>query len=134
MDRIKAKRIINDVDDALKSIAKKHSLTTSVSRDSFVGNCRFTPTGLDMKVSFVDAETKKGETVTYPEQNAFKAYAYEFGLDPDWLGQTYVSGGHEYTVFGLKTRAKKYKVLIKRNDGRLFKITPGALKGYMVKF
>jgi hypothetical protein len=67
------------------------------------------------------------------EAEDFKRYAYEYELKPEWLGMEFQSGGHTFTIEGLKTRAKKYKVIAKRSDGASYKFSHRQVKLYMEK-
>jgi hypothetical protein len=63
-----------------------------------------------------DILTDDGEVVT-KESEDFRRYAHEYGLKPEWLGKTFESRGQEFTIVGLSTRAKKYKVIARNSEG-----------------
>lgn len=54
------------------------------------------------------------------ERQLFMFYAKAFGGEPDWFGQTINRWGNEYTIAGVRPKAKKYHFLIRREkDGEL---------------
>ena len=52
------------------------------------------------------------------ERKDFTRYAQTLcGLDPDWLDKSYTDGGNTYKITGLKTKARKNKIMLECSDG-----------------
>ena len=52
------------------------------------------------------------------ERKDFTRYAKTLcDLDPDWLGKSYTSQGLVYKITGLKTKARKNKIMLECSDG-----------------
>jgi len=68
----------------------------------------------EFKIVFTDA----GESNVTEEAWLFNAES--FGLDKNWLGQSFLYHGKRYTIIGLKPRSRKYPVLCSNgwNDRR----------------
>lgn len=82
----------------------------------------------DMKLRISTVQDGIAQT---PERADFESMAEFYGLKPEWLDATFQWGGDQYTIVGLKTRAKKYPVLGRRTDGKTFKFTLGIVKAAM---
>ena len=55
-------------------------------------------------------ESKDGELFT-KQAIDYKNFYADYGLEKEWLGQSFVSKGKTYTVVGLNTNATKYPVI-----------------------
>ena len=55
-------------------------------------------------------ESKDGELFT-KQAIDYKAFHEDYGLEKEWLGQSFDSRGKTYTVVGLNTKASKYPVI-----------------------
>ena len=52
------------------------------------------------------------------ERKDFTRYAKTLcGLDPAWLDKSYTDGGNTYKITGLKTKARKNKIMLECSDG-----------------
>jgi hypothetical protein len=118
MDLAKLKQIAPPLDAELDSVFAKYGLKVRqrrVTTDPALGLVKFSIETADLAL-----KSKTGET-TSPERECFKQMAPMFGLKPDWLGHTFVMNGIEYEVAGLRHKATKNPVLIRRTkDGKQF--------------
>lgn len=113
MDRPEVKRIREVIQDHLDDL----------ELDGYqveLGACTF---GVDARFKLTVAPTN-GESQTAAD---FKRYATRFGLKASDLGRTLPDGG---VVVGLKTRNKKYPILVEKN-GRRYKYPALMVKGLL---
>jgi hypothetical protein len=118
MDLAKLKQIAPQLDAELDSVFAKYGLKVRQRRatvDPALGLVKFS-----IETADVALKTKSGEQTT-PEREAFKRGAWIVGLKPEHLDRTFVMQGTEYKVAGLRPKASKNAVLIKRTkDGKQF--------------
>jgi len=90
----------------------------------------FTDGDLVWKVKFtVQGAVDNGET---REAIAFKRNATYFGLKSADLGRTFRSGGNEFKIVGLNTRAKRFPILaVSTADGRGFKFPADQVRAFL---
>jgi hypothetical protein len=102
-----------EMNEALAAVAKKHGIAISV------GSCSFTDATATYKLLIADG-AQDGESAQHVKARAdFKSHAMMFGLDPDWLGATFLSNGTTYTIVGLYPKKRKQPVVVtKGGDAR----------------
>jgi len=115
-------KILRDVmNEALQEVAEKMGVKIEV------GNASFTSSNITFKVSV--ATTNDDGTVNSKEAEAFKTYAFRWGLSPDDLNKTFVSGGKTYKITGASPRASRFPILAERvPDGKGFKFPADTVK------
>jgi hypothetical protein len=100
-----AQTLSTEIEAALKAVAVRHGLNVKVSGGKYMDSS-FTP-----RVEF----TVPGEVgVSKKDEDAFKTLAALYGLDPAWLGKTFVLKGDTYRVIGLAPGRSKNCVKILR--------------------
>lgn len=110
MDRKKANQLSKRIAELLKDL-EDDNLKVVVKG----GN--YSPTSLIVRVEI--AEIGSSGMVMNREAEDFQALAHRFGLSPDDLGKTFISGGDEFKIIGLKRRATK-RPIIAEKDGQRF--------------
>ena len=90
-----------------------------------MGNCRYTETDATFKLE-VSAISEDGEVLT-AEAQAFRRNASLYGLEPDDLGMEFSSRGEAFTLIGLRPRSRKYPMVGRRSDGKVFKFSEEAM-------
>jgi len=106
--------IREDINEALASVAARHNVTITA------GRATYTPTNSTMKLE-ISAKDESGSAIPRMAED-FKRLAYLHGLEPEDLGRKFVFSGRGYTILGLNPRCRKSPILVKRDDGREFKI------------
>jgi hypothetical protein len=112
MEKQAVKALREEVKDMVAPLLAKHGVTlerNSASYDQY---------GATITLHFVSANG--GPTKA---QDEFTKYAKLFGLDPTWLGKTFQSHDHAFTVSGLNGGRPRYPVDAVRDDGKTFKFT-----------
>jgi len=118
------KEIRADIDEALVGVGEKYGIELSAKNASFTPNtCTFK---LELGVVGSDGVTSSKEAESY------KVNAGLFGLDPNWLGETFTANGKTFKVIGLNTRAKKYPVVVQEvgSDGRYKFSAEGVVRAF----
>lgn len=119
------KQLRADCEEALKAVAEKHGLTLRHKR------CSFYRDQCPVPLEFVVVQTtEEGDEVT-PEGRTFFLRAGEYGLEADWLHQSFTHGGERFKITGLNPRAHKYPVQIQGADGRKRKAPVSLIKACM---
>ena len=103
IDRQKAQLMRAYLDVALTGFEEHFGVAVDVD------GVRFSET--NAKIILSVSEISESGEVIYREAEDFKQYAHHYGLKPEWLGKNFTQAGKEFTISGLNTRAKKYKVL-----------------------
>jgi hypothetical protein len=96
-----------EIEDALKGVSEKYGIKMQLGNGHFGGL-----TG-DYKL-ILTTTGANGET---PESRDFALYASRFGMDESWLGKTFKSNGHTYTIKGILPKKRKMPILLDRSDG-----------------
>jgi len=116
--------IRDEMDDVLEAVAKKHGLKIKV------GSVRYSSTEGNFKVK-VNTIAADG-TVESMERVQFKVSASSYGLDPNWLDQTFIHEGSKYKITGFNTRAKRFPVqAILTTNGTKYKFPTGLVRKCM---
>lgn len=115
MTRSLLRELNAEINGALEAVAERHGLVVSVGGGSF-SSSSYRP-----KVEFKTV----GEDGV-PED--FAATARLLGLPEDCYGKTFTNRGRAFTVRGFNLRAKRYPVLVERDDGRTYKFDVGTVK------
>ena len=109
-----------DITAALATVAKTHGITIAT------GRCTYTGQTATFKL---DIGTISGDGVAVTkEAESFTRNAVIFGLLPEDLGKSFVSGGLSFVVAGLKPASTKYPILARREDGKVFKFGEDTVK------
>lgn len=114
-------RILGDeIEAALVPVAKKHGI--SIRR----GRGTFTEESYTVRIE-CSLLNEKGEAVTKEAQD-FQRYAGLFGLEPGHFGRVFQYQGERFTICGLKVRSRKFPILARRSDGKVFKLNAEVVK------
>lgn len=118
---------LREVRDCLETALATVREETGLSID--LGSCRFGSNSATFKL---EVKTLDEDGKAFDESAAnFKVFARDFGLEPDDLGKTFMSGLVEFTVSGLKPRNTKYPVIATRADGKTFKFSELTVQHYL---
>ena len=126
IDHNVCRMIEGEIRVAMDIIAAKHGLV------AITGGGRFSSSEYKPKVEF----KVKGElSASKGNEDNFKSFAKLYGLDPEWLGKTFIMQGKAYKVVGLAPRRSKNCVMILRlKDNSQRVCSPEYLKmGTMLK-
>lgn len=119
-DNLKTMRA--EIDAALKAVGEKHGLNLQI------GNIKFSANEFHTKLEVRTKTTSTGEAFD-PYAAAWKRYCAGYGLPADGVGKTFTSfSGKKYTVRGINTKAAKYPVVVRGEDGKSYKFTVGEVK------
>ena len=114
--------------DDVRDMREKLRLASQVEGfEVEVGNASFNATEVTFKVTMRQTGAEK------TTERDFQTYAFMFGLQPSWFGQTFLAGGHAYTITGLNRKAKSMPVLASRGDGKVFKFSAETVKLHLTK-
>ena len=96
-----------EIDDALTIIGARFGI------DIKLGNGVYG--GLDGSFKLLLKTTgENGETA---ESRNFKLYGHRWGMDTEWLGQSFTHGnGISYTIAGLNPKRRKYSIVVVRDS------------------
>jgi hypothetical protein len=115
------KAIRSDIDAALAAVAQRHNIALKT------GHCSFTETNATMRLD-IATKDESGAVLTKEAVN-FGMYAETYGMDPNWLGQTFTANGDEFRLSGLATTRQKFPVqAVRVRDGKPFKFMVGGVK------
>jgi|GEM_PF-716710 len=113
-DRSTCRLLRNELDATLKSLADKYDISIKA------GGARFSSDNATFKLE-IATKGSDGQ-VNSREKTDFEIYAGVFGFKSDDFGATFRLYGEDYTIIGLKPRSRKYPVLGKRKDGKVYKL------------
>lgn len=114
MDRAALRAFTTDALAALEQVATEHNVSIKQ------GAGRFGETAATVKFEISDISVS-GEVLSREAQD-FKRLAPQFGLSPEDIGGTFIAGGEQFRITGLKTRRPKNPISADRvKDGRGFK-------------
>jgi hypothetical protein len=107
----------NDVKEIRNTIQKAlDELNANSDFEAKLGNASYGLNSINFKMS-VAVENDEGVLVT-PEAEAFTRNARSYGFEPTDLGaEITISNGKKGTIIGLKTRNRKYPVLVQTAQG-----------------
>ena len=105
----------SDLDAALIEVG--HRLGLSIK----VGNMRFTNTHVDIKIT-ADVLSSTGEVVD-SRTTDWPKYCNLFGFKPEHLGATIQITHGRATIFGLDLKKRKFPIIVKAFDGKMFKLS-----------
>jgi hypothetical protein len=107
LDRTNLKLLRAELDAAVFDVAKKYGISLKF------GNARFTESTATIKL---DIAVKDADgTVVNRGREDFTRYAEMYGLKPEWLDLTFLSGGKTYKITGLAPNRRKRPVLAETN-------------------
>lgn len=108
------KEIRNTIQEALDKLNAENDF------EAKLGNASYSLNSISFKMS-VSTVADDG-TVMTPEADAFKRNAHSFGFEPaDLFAEVTLSSGKKGKIIGLKTRNRKYPVLVETASG-LYKL------------
>lgn len=125
IDRTKAQLMRAWLEASLTSFEEHFGVNVSIGTIRFAENHAKIP----LEVSRV---TEDGEVIS-KEAEDFKRHASHFGLKSEWLGESFTERGKVFTITGLNTRAKKYKIHAKCDDGKIYKFHHHSIRLSMEK-
>lgn len=103
-----------DIRAALKAVADKYGIVFAIKGGTF------SPNTYSPKIEF--AVVAADGAIMNREAEAFKQLAGMYGLKPEHFGAKFRSGGREFTICGLKSRAGRLPILAKETQsGKTFK-------------
>jgi hypothetical protein len=114
IDRQTAQTLGREIEEALREIAERHSLTVELRGGTYDAST-FRPR-VEFKTSTAD-------------QDEFTRYANHYDLDPGDFGREFVSQGRTFRISGIAPRSPKRPILCDEvATGRMFKFTVDAVK------
>jgi hypothetical protein len=114
MDKVKAKALHTELDEAVRAVAAKHGMDITKSRGAFSD-------GL-FRLNVEIAEDGKSS-----EASAFTQLAHVYGLRANMLNSLVTLHGQTYRIVGLLPRSTKFPVVVENADGRKLKVTASAI-------
>lgn len=111
-DKTNLRRLSADLQAALDAVAKQHGISI------VLGSGRFSPTEYRAKIT---ASTTLPANAEDRARKEFEEHAGAFFLKPSDYGQTFVIGGKQYTICGIKPKSRQYPVLGRNARGKVFK-------------
>jgi hypothetical protein len=107
------RNIREDIATELKSVGDKHGVLITPR------NASFNSQNATMKIEI--AVIGDGGVVENKDRTNYTLYCGSYGLKPEWLDKTFVSGRDTYQIIGLAVRRSKNPVVVKRlPDGKDF--------------
>lgn len=110
-DLLKALRA--DCNAALAEVAKKHGVILQVGNASFSGE---TAT-FKLEVAKTDGATQGESIIVIKARDDWATYAPIFGMEAEWLGQSFRRSGSTYKILGVMPKRSKYPILVSK-DGK----------------
>jgi len=124
--RATVKALREDCEAALQAVAEKHGLQIRQKR-----SVSFRPDKCPVPCEFILVETtESGDEIT-PEGQTFKTRAFQYGLEPEWLHQSFDLNGNRLKITGLNPRARKYPVMVEDSAGKSYKVPANTVKARM---
>jgi len=120
IDKILLQKVRDEISHCLEPLGEKHGIELKL------GSCNYSFDNFTMKLE--GSLVGDDGVVLTKEAVDFKKYAHWHGLVPEDLGKSFVHTNVVYTITGLKTRAKKYPIIIEDNKGRRRAIAAGSAK------
>lgn len=112
------KNFRNDVEVALREVAEKYNV------DIRAGKINYTEIDFNMKL---EVKAREVNGVSY-EQAEFNEYCVMFGFKESDYNKEFTYGNKKYNLIGFKPRSRKYPVLVKKEDGKTYKMTTEIVK------
>lgn len=119
-DRTNVRLLSQEIEATLKTLAEKYGITLKTGRGTFRSD-NFT---LKLEAAVIG---DNGQAVT-KEVSEFQNYAALLGLQPDDLGKPFTLRGQTYIITGAKLSSRKYPVLAKNTNGKVYKFTAEDVK------
>ena len=122
-NRQNLKALHADINEACRAIAKKHGIHYDAK-----GGGRYSSDTFTAKVEFItipDSGVIEDKT-----EKAYKQNAVYYGLKPEWLHKKVRYGGELWEIVGLKTTSRKYPVLMKNINGKVYKFVASDVAVY----
>lgn len=113
MDRTKTRLIAEAAEKALADVAAQFDCEVKYKGGTY--------DTLNTVIKFEFAEKDESGVTMTKEATDFQRYASRYGMTAEDLGETVVSGVEKLTIVGCKPRSTKYPILVRKEDGRVFK-------------
>lgn len=117
--RNRIRQINADIEKALWSVAEKHGVEISVGNSSFTD------------VEYTTKLTVKTEGSEQREREQSREYAKMLGLPEGIVGRDFVMRGETCKVVRIDPKKRKYPVIIKKPNGKKYKVTVESVKMYL---
>ena len=87
--------------EAIKNVETDHSVVIRVigAHYGYKGDIKFEVVSLNSPESVID-----------PDAYSFKTFAKTYGMEPEWLGKTFMHQGKTFRITGLKSNRPKFPV------------------------
>lgn len=115
------RHIRTDIDDALKSVCEKYGLVFKI------GTIKFTAKEFHTKMTCVIINSENG-TMENPDKVIFEQICRHYSLTQADFGSEFIFGTDTYKICGIKMGSKKYPILAKRTDGRIYRFSVPVVK------
>ncbi len=112
-DRATCRLLSQEIEAALKAVAQKHGVAIKAGSGSFAD----TTFKLKVEVSVISASGVAQSSVV----TDFEQHAKFLGLQESDLGKSFLFRGTSYTICGLKLSGRKYPILAKNKNGKVYK-------------
>ncbi|MFW6008158.1 MAG: hypothetical protein ACOCP8_02730 [archaeon] len=119
LDRNTIREIKTIIENSLEDELKKKGISLEI------GDCCFDDNNATYKVKISVLENGVAKT---KERQDFKKMAPLYGLKENDLDKTFTFKGKQYTIIGFLRKAKKYQILVKREDDKKFKFPISIVK------
>ncbi len=111
-DKTNLRLLRTPIETALKAIETEFGISVKL------GNARFTPDNVTFKLEL--ATVGANGTAASKEANSLKFYGELYGLPKNSLGRIFTEDNKQFEITGLRTKARRFPVLVKRSDGKEF--------------
>lgn len=119
MDRNQVREMRQEVEAALKPVCDKYKVAVTVNGGTF------DLSSVTYKLELSDIQD--GQVLSTARRD-FTNYAYSVGLKPEDLDKKFRFKRSVYTIIGLNLNSRKYPIDVKREDGKIFKMTALTVK------
>lgn len=126
IDRKKVEHFRNLIQNellGLEQVGKEEGFTIRL------GNATYSNSNVTFKLEL--STVNEDGSVNTKEATDFKNYASMYGLNPNDLGRTFEHIGDVYTVVGCKPRSRKFPILCKNSQGKVYKFNEATIKMYL---
>lgn len=104
-----------DIEAALKAVEEKHGVTIGFGRITY-DNAKYSS---KFTVSVGDADQAA--------KTEFDRYCFRFNVKPEAFGTSFRAHGEEFTICGIKPKARKMPILARNAAGTVYKFAPDFL-------
>jgi len=111
-DRQTIRLLRERIDSALRPLAQEYGISITA------GNASFSAENVRLKLELAVIGENGVESAQVVE---FRKYAPLLGLKAEDLGKTFLFNGKPYTIVGAKLSSRKYPILAKNKNGKVYK-------------